>query len=115
MLLRLLDQVPSLLPPSDRARPPSPWRCAVVVSAKVSKRAKTILPKECSFFLEPSLIALVKDMTGHDFPVGVKTKGPRCEYLSLVARMPSDKTVWILPEIWAAVKNDTDLKQKLKA
>jgi ribonuclease P protein component len=39
MLLRLLDQVPSLLPPSDRARPPSPWRCAVVVSAKVSKRA----------------------------------------------------------------------------
>jgi ribonuclease P protein component len=39
ILLRLLDQVPSLLPPSDRARPPSPWRCAVVVSAKVSKRA----------------------------------------------------------------------------
>jgi ribonuclease P protein component len=39
MLLRLLDQVPSLLPPGDRARPPSPWRCAVVVSAKVSKRA----------------------------------------------------------------------------
>jgi hypothetical protein len=83
--------------------------------AKVSKRAKTILPKECSFFLEPSLIALVKDITGHDFPAGVKTKGPRCEYLSLVSRMPSEKTVWILPEVWAAVKNDTDLKQKLKA
>ena len=83
--------------------------------AKVSKRAKTILPKECSFFLEPSLIALVKDITGHDFPAGVKTKGPRCEYLSLVARMPSEKTYWILPEVWAAVKNDTDLKQKLKA
>lgn len=39
LTLRLLPAVPSLLPPQDRAHPPSPWRCAVIVSAKVSKRA----------------------------------------------------------------------------
>jgi ribonuclease P protein component len=37
VLLRLLQAVPELLPPPERRT--SPWRCAVVVSAKVSKRA----------------------------------------------------------------------------
>ena len=37
VLLRRLQAVPELLPPPERR--PSPWRCAVVVSAKVSKRA----------------------------------------------------------------------------
>lgn len=37
--LRVMTADPALLPPRDRAHPPSPWRCAVVVSAKVSKRA----------------------------------------------------------------------------
>jgi ribonuclease P protein component len=37
--LRILDQDPALLPPRDRAYPVSPWRCAVIVSGKVSKRA----------------------------------------------------------------------------
>ena len=37
--LRVLPENPSLLPPGDRPHPGSPWRCAVVVSSKVSKRA----------------------------------------------------------------------------
>jgi ribonuclease P protein component len=37
MLLRLLPARPELLPPPEQR--PSPWRCAVVVSGKVSKRA----------------------------------------------------------------------------
>jgi len=39
MVLRVLQADPALLPPCHRHRPPSPWRCGVVVSAKVSKRA----------------------------------------------------------------------------
>jgi ribonuclease P protein component len=37
--LRVLPADPSLLSPRDRPHPASPWRCAVVVSSKVSKRA----------------------------------------------------------------------------
>jgi len=37
--LRVLAAMPLLLPPSERRRAPSPWRCAVAVSTKVSKRA----------------------------------------------------------------------------
>ena len=39
MVLRLLQAQADLLPPSERQRSPSPWRCAVVVSGKVSKRS----------------------------------------------------------------------------
>jgi len=37
--LRVLREDPALLPPRDRPHPGSSWRCAVVVSSKVSKRA----------------------------------------------------------------------------
>jgi ribonuclease P protein component len=39
MVLRLLQAQADLLPPSDRHHSPSPWRCSVVVSSKVSKRS----------------------------------------------------------------------------
>jgi len=39
MVLRLLQAQAELLPLTDRNRSPSPWRCAVVVSGKVSKRS----------------------------------------------------------------------------
>ena len=39
MVLRLLPADPVLLDPRDRLQPSSPWRCGVVVSGKVSKRA----------------------------------------------------------------------------
>jgi ribonuclease P protein component len=39
IVLRLLPALPALLPSSDRGRPQGGWRCAVVVSSKVSKRA----------------------------------------------------------------------------
>ncbi len=39
LTLRVLPEVAHLLPPRDRPHPASAWRCAVVVSSKVSKRA----------------------------------------------------------------------------
>lgn len=39
MVLRLLQAEPSLLPPVCRRHSPSAWRCSVVVSSKVHKRA----------------------------------------------------------------------------
>ncbi|MFI0403036.1 MAG: ribonuclease P protein component [Cyanobium sp.] len=37
--LRVMAADAAQLPPRDRPYPPSPWRCAVVVSSKVSKRS----------------------------------------------------------------------------
>ena len=39
LLLRLIEARPELLPPPQRLAPASAWRCGVVVSSKVSKRA----------------------------------------------------------------------------
>ena len=39
LVLRWLPAQPSLLPPAQLCQPPSPWRCGVVVSSKVHKRA----------------------------------------------------------------------------
>jgi ribonuclease P protein component len=39
LMLRWLPSQPDLLPPDQRGRAPSPWRCGVVVSTKVHKRA----------------------------------------------------------------------------
>jgi ribonuclease P protein component len=39
MVLRLLSADSALLPADDRRRPASAWRCGVVVSSKVHKRA----------------------------------------------------------------------------
>ena len=39
LVLRVLDAMPALLPAEQKACPPSPWRCGVVVSNKVHKRS----------------------------------------------------------------------------
>lgn len=39
MVLRCLEARPDLLPAEQRRHAPSPWRCGVVVSGKVHKRA----------------------------------------------------------------------------
>lgn len=39
LVLRWLPAQPDLLPPQQRHQPASPWRCGVVVSGKVHKRA----------------------------------------------------------------------------
>ena len=39
LLLRVVAAKDGLLPPPDRRAPGSPWRCALVISAKVNKRA----------------------------------------------------------------------------
>ena len=39
LVLRILEAQPQLLPAQQQTCPPSPWRCGVVVSSKVHKRA----------------------------------------------------------------------------
>ena len=39
LVLRQLNAEPALLPPRLRLHPASPWRCGIVVSSKVHKRA----------------------------------------------------------------------------
>lgn len=39
LVLRVLEAQPQLLPAQQRTCPPSAWRCGVVVSSKVHKRA----------------------------------------------------------------------------
>jgi len=39
LVLRQLNAEPGLLPPNIRSQPTSPWRCGIVVSSKVHKRA----------------------------------------------------------------------------
>jgi ribonuclease P protein component len=39
MVLRLMTAEPLLLPSPDRDQAASPWRCGIVVSGKVSRRA----------------------------------------------------------------------------
>ncbi|MFY8147669.1 MAG: ribonuclease P protein component, partial [Prochlorococcaceae cyanobacterium] len=39
LLLRLVEARPELLPREQRQHSASPWRCGIVVSSKVSKRA----------------------------------------------------------------------------
>lgn len=39
LVLRILEAQPQLLPSQQRGCPPSAWRCGVVVSSKVHKRA----------------------------------------------------------------------------
>lgn len=39
LVLRVLPACAELLPPLDRTAAPSPWRCGVVVSGKVSRRS----------------------------------------------------------------------------
>ncbi len=39
LVLRIHESQPQLLPPQQQHAPPSPWRCGVVVSSKVHKRA----------------------------------------------------------------------------
>jgi ribonuclease P protein component len=39
LVLRMLEAQPQLLPAEQQTCPPSPWRCGVVVSSKVHKRA----------------------------------------------------------------------------
>jgi hypothetical protein len=75
------------------------------------KRTKTIAPKACPFFTQPPLSALVKDLTGNDFPANVKTKEVQCVYLSLAVRAghlaKSPAIVWVSPEVWSFVSKES--------
>lgn len=75
------------------------------------KRTKTIAPKACPFFTQPPLSALVRDLTGDDFPANVKTKEVQCVYLSLAVRAghlaKSPAIVWVSPEVWSFVSKES--------
>lgn len=91
-----------------------------VVDGHVSriKRTKTIAPKECSFFVQTALTALVRDCTGSDFPETVKTKEVQCVYLSLAVRSAfltgSPYVTWVNPEVWSFLsKESATIRSKL--
>jgi Helicase conserved C-terminal domain/Type III restriction enzyme, res subunit len=71
------------------------------------KRTKTIKPKECSFFKVDELKAFVREF-GKTYPKEAAKKENQCMYLSLLARMSSPKTLWVLPEIWSVISNPTN-------
>lgn len=75
------------------------------------KRTKTIAPKACPFFVQQALTALVRDLTGSDFPATVKTKEVQCVYLSLAVReahlAESPLIVWVPPEVWSFVSKES--------
>ena len=84
-----------------------------VVDGHVSriKRTKTIAPKECSFFVQTALSALVQDCVGHEFPKEVKTKEVQCIYLSLAVRQAfltgNQYITWVSPEIWSFLSKES--------
>lgn len=91
-----------------------------VVDGHVSriKRTKTIAPKECGFFVQTALSALVTDCTGDDFPATVKTKEVQCIYLSLAVRSAflngSPYVTWVPPEVWSFLtKESATIRAKL--
>ncbi len=82
------------------------------------KRTKTITPKECSFFVQTALTALVRDCTGNDFPETVKTKEVQCVYLALAVRSAyltgSPYITWVSPEVWSFLsKESAAIRSKL--
>jgi hypothetical protein len=78
-------------------------------------RDKTVAPVECTSATGPMMNAFVKAVSGHEFPPDVKTKDTKCPYMSLVARMPSDKLVWVLPEVWSFIGGTKKYSNMLRA
>jgi len=78
-------------------------------------RDKTVAPVECTSATGPMMNAFVKAISGEDFPADVRTKDTKCPYMSLVARMPSDKLVWVPPEIWSFIGGTKKYSNMLRA
>jgi ribonuclease P protein component len=64
LLLRVLSANHSLLPPPDQRAQPSPWRCALVISAKVNKRA--VVRNRLRRLLHRHLLAHLQESVGWD-------------------------------------------------
>ena len=78
-------------------------------------RGKTVKPVECTSATGPMMSAFVKAVSGQDFPEEVKSKEKKCPYMSLVARMPTDKLVWVAPELWSFIEGSKDYSNMLRA
>jgi hypothetical protein len=78
-------------------------------------RTKTAAPVECTSIKGPQMDAFVKAVSGREFPKDVKTKETKCPYMSLVARMPTDKLVWVAPELWSFISGSKAHSNMLRA
>lgn len=78
-------------------------------------RTKTAAPVECTSIKGPMMDAFVKAVSGREFPKDVKTKETKCPYMSLVARLPTDKLVWIAPELWSFISGSKAHSNMLRA
>ena len=78
-------------------------------------RTKTAAPVECTSIKGPMMDAFVKAVSGREFPKDVKTKETKCPYMSLVARMPNEKLVWIAPELWSFISGSKAHSNMLRA
>jgi len=91
-----------------------------VVDGKVERTetSKTIIPKGCSFYKVGELEAFARLFREEGFPEGVKTKDHQCIFLSLACRAGSPKTVWVVPEVWSAIsensKNALSMRNRIK-
>ena len=75
---------------------------------KRTETSKTIIPKACSFYKTDELRAFMHVFT-EDIPAsGLANKEHQCIFLSLLCRTPSEKTVWVPPEIWSVISENKD-------
>ena len=80
---------------------------------KRTETSKTIIPKACSFYKTDQLDAFVKLFTD-DIPKGTGNKDSQCVFLSLLARMGSEKTFWTPPEIWSIMSENSENAKALR-
>ena len=80
---------------------------------KRTETSKTIIPKACSFYKTDQLEAFMKVFTD-DIPKGTGNKESQCVFLSLLARMGSEKTLWVPPEIWSIMSENSENAKALR-
>jgi hypothetical protein len=80
---------------------------------KRTETSKTIIPKACSFYKTDQLEAFMKVFTD-DIPKTATNKESQCVFLSLLARMGSEKTLWVPPEIWSIMSENSENAKALR-
>jgi superfamily II DNA or RNA helicase len=69
------------------------------------QRMKTVQPRACSSFKRPDIGVFARDVGGRDFPAfgSQNNQESRCIYLGLITRTETEKSFWVMPEVWATV------------
>ena len=85
---------------------------------KRTETSKTIIPKACSFFKTDELRAFINVFTADVPPLALANKDTQCIFLSLLCRTPSEKTVWVPPEVWSIISenksNALEFRKRIK-